>query len=64
MNVSNDGAYFVLNGPLGVEVEVDLGNGKQVLTGRLVRIDSRTAAHDSLSFAIRLDQPVASRKQK
>lgn len=54
-NVSSDGLYFVATGALTVEVVLHEGGRTRKVTGRLVRVESRTANHDELGFAVRLD---------
>jgi hypothetical protein len=53
INVSDDGVYFVLRSAMTLEVQIK-GVRRR---GRLVRIESRTSAHDELGFAVRLDPP-------
>jgi hypothetical protein len=57
-NVSADGVYFVAQGALTVEVELEVAGRKRTVRGRLVRIDSRNSAHDALGIAVRLDEPI------
>lgn len=57
-NISASGLYFVADGAVTVEVTLGTGKSSQTVRGRLVRVDSRTAAHDQLGFAIKLDESI------
>ncbi|MBI3820510.1 MAG: hypothetical protein HY286_17605 [Planctomycetes bacterium] len=57
-NVSADGIYFVLSGPIHVEVGLQIGNKRHIVGARLARLESRTLAHDQLGIALRLDRPI------
>ncbi|MFN0205720.1 MAG: PilZ domain-containing protein [Planctomycetota bacterium] len=56
VNASSNGLYFVANGPLTVEVALNIDGQMRVVKGRLVRIDSQTASHDSLGIVVKLDK--------
>jgi hypothetical protein len=52
-NISADGMYFLTKSPLMIEVVLEDGPTKTTHRGRLVRVESLTANHDQMGFAVR-----------